>query len=52
MLVRGVVDDEIDNDPYPALLAAMGELDEVAQRPVAGVNAVVVRDVVTVVLAG
>jgi hypothetical protein len=52
MLVRGVVDDEIDNDPNPALLAAMSELDEVAERPVARINAVVIRDVVTVVLAG
>ena len=52
MLVGRVVDDEIDDDADAALLAAMGEFDEVAQRAVAGIDAVIVRNVVAVVLAG
>ena len=52
VLVRGVVDDEVDDDADAALLAAMGEFDEVAERAVARIDAVIVRDVVTVVLAG
>ena len=52
MLVRGVVDDEIDDDADAALLAAMGEFDEVAERAVARIDAVIVRDVVAVVPAG
>ncbi len=51
MLVRGVVDDEIDDDANAALLAAMGEFDEVAERAVAGIDAVIVGDVVAVVAA-
>ena len=52
MRVRGVIDDEIDDDADAALPAAMGEFDEVAERAVARIDAVIVRDVVTVVLAG
>ena len=52
MLVGGVIDDEIDDDANAALLAAMGELDEVAERAVARIDAVIVRDVVAIVLAG
>ena len=52
MLVGGVVDDEVDDDADAALLAAMGELDEVAERAVARIDAVVVGDVVAVVAAG
>ena len=52
MLVRGVIDDEVDDDADAALLAAMGELDEIAERAVARIDAVIVGDVVAVVLAG
>ena len=36
----------------PRCSAAMGEFDEVAERAVARIDAVIVRDIVTVVLAG
>ena len=52
MLIGGVVDDEIDDDADAALPAAMGEFDEVAERAVARIDAVIVGDVVAVVLAG
>ena len=49
MLVRGVVDDEVDEHADAALLGAVGELDEIAERAVARIDAVVVGDVVAVV---
>ena len=52
MLVRGVVDDEVDEHADAALLGAVGELDEVAERAVARIDAVVVGDVVAVVAMG
>ena len=52
MLVGGVIDDQVDDDADAALLAAVGELDEVAERAVARIDVVVVRDVVAVVAAG
>ena len=52
MLIRGVVDDEIDQHADAALLGAVGELDEVAERAVARIDAVVVGDVVAVVALG
>ena len=52
VLVGGVIDDEIDDHADAALLAAMGEFDEVAERAVARIDAVIVRDIVAVVLAG
>ena len=52
MLVGGVIDDEIDDHADAALLAAMSELYEVAQRTVARIDTVIVRDVVAIVLAG
>ena len=52
MLVGGVVDDEIDDHADAALPAAMGAFHEVAERPVARIDAVIVRYIVTVVLAG
>ena len=52
MLVRCVVDDQIDHDPHAALFAAVGEFDKVAQRAVRGIDAVVVGDVVAAVAAG
>ena len=52
MLVGGVVDDEIDEHADAALLGAVGELDEIAERAVARIDAVVVGDVVAVVACG
>jgi hypothetical protein len=52
MRIRGVVDDEVDDDADAALPAAMGEFDKVAQRAVARIDAIIVRDIVAVVLAG
>ena len=51
VLVGGVVDDEVDDHADAALLGRVGELDEVAERAVARVDAVVVGDVVAVVAA-
>ena len=52
MRIRGVIDHKIDDDPHAALPAAMGEFDKVAQAAVARIDAIIVRDVVAVVLAG
>jgi hypothetical protein len=52
MRIRGVVDDKVDDDADAALPAAMGELDKVAERAVARVDAVIVRNIVAVILAG
>ena len=49
MLVRGVVHDEVDQHAHAALLRAVRELDEIAERAVARIDAVVVGDVVAVV---
>ena len=50
MLVRGVVADQLGDDPQPAPVRLADELADVAQRPVVGVDAEVVGDVVAVVL--
>ena len=42
MLVRRVIDDQIDDHAHAALLRAVREFDEVAERAVAGIDAVVV----------
>src|SRR6185437_12426501 len=52
MRIRGVVDDEIDDDTDAALPATMGEFDEIPERAVAWIDTVIIRDVVTIVLAG
>jgi hypothetical protein len=52
VLIGGVVDHEVDDHPYAALLAAMGEFDEIAERAVARIDAVIIRNVVAVVAAG
>src|SRR5258705_7014055 len=52
MRVRSVIDDEIDDDADAALSAAMGEFNEVAQRAITWIDAVIIRDVVAIVLAG
>src|SRR6516164_8938836 len=50
--VRGVIDDEVDDHADAPLLAAMRELDEIAESAITRIDAVIVRDVVAVVLAG
>ena len=52
MLVGGVVDHQVDQHTKSALPAAVGELHKITQRAVAGIDAVVVRDIVTVVALG
>src|ERR1700743_796933 len=49
MFVGGMVDDEVDDHADAALLAAVRELNEVAESSVAGIDVVIVGDVVTVV---
>jgi hypothetical protein len=44
-----MVHHEIDEDADSVLLSAMGELDKVAERPVAPIDAVVIGNVVAVV---
>jgi len=51
VLVRGVVHHEVDDDADAALARRVGELDEIAERAVGGIDAVIVGDVVTVVFA-
>src|SRR4051812_38169600 len=52
MLVGCVVHHQVDKYAYAALLCAMREIHEVAQRAVAGVDTVVVGDVVAIVAMG
>ena len=52
VLVRGVVHHEIDEHAHAALLRRLGELDEIAERAVTRVDAVVVRNVIAVVAEG
>src|SRR6185437_10969044 len=49
--IRGVIDDEIDDDANAALSAAVGEFHEIAERAVSLVDTIIVGNVVTVVLA-
>src|SRR3954463_16433468 len=51
MRIGCVIDHQIDDHADAALTAAMGELDEVAQSTVPGIDAIIVGDVVAVVLA-
>ena len=51
MRIGGVIDHEVDDDAQPALMAAMGELDEVAESAISRIDAVIVGDVVTIVPA-
>src|ERR1700712_2943303 len=52
MGVRGVIDHEVDDDADAALLAAVRELNEIAQRAIFRVDAIIVGYVVAVVAAG
>src|SRR4029077_18207520 len=48
-LIGGMVHDEVDEHADAPLLCTVGEVDKVAERPVALIDAVVVGDVVAVV---
>jgi hypothetical protein len=52
VLIGSVVHDEVDEDAHAALLAAPGEFNKVAEGAVAGVDAVVICYVVSVVAIG
>jgi hypothetical protein len=49
VLVRGVVDDEVGDDPDAAVACRVDELHEVAHAAKPGIDGVVVGDVVSVV---
>ena len=49
MLVRGVGEDELGDDPQPAPVRFAQEVPEVAQRAVGGMDLAIVGDVVAVV---
>ena len=49
VLVRRVVDDEVDEHTYAALLRSMSEFDKIADRAVTRIDAVIVGHVVAVV---
>ena len=51
VFVRGVIDDEIDNDADAALRRRMGEVDEIAKRTECRIDGVIIRNVIAVVAA-
>ena len=52
MLIGRVVDDKVDEHADAALLRTVGEVDEIAERAIALIHAIVVRHVVSVVTMG
>ena len=52
VLVRGVVDHQIDDDADATLLCPVRELDEVAERAVASIDVVIIGHVIAVVAIG
>jgi hypothetical protein len=51
MLIGRVVDDEIDEHADAALLGAVSEFDEIADRSKSRIDCVVIGDVIAVILA-
>src|SRR5262245_8597679 len=49
MLVRGMIDDEIDQYAYAALFGSVREGDEVTERAIASIDAVVVRHIIPII---
>ena len=49
MLIGRVIDDKVDEHADAALLRTVGEIDEIAERAIAVIDAIVVRHVVPVV---
>src|SRR5262249_45587033 len=52
MLVRGVVDDKIDQYAYAALFGSMREGDEVTERAISSIDAVIVRHIIAIIAMG
>src|SRR6266540_662214 len=52
MLVRCVIDHEVDEHTYAALLRAVGEFDKIADCAVARIDAVIIGHVVAVIAMG
>lgn|SRR5579862_731734 len=52
MLIRGMVEHHLDNDPNAALVGGFEKRLEVIQSAVVGVNGSIIRDVITVVTQG
>src|SRR5262245_36191947 len=52
VLVRRVVDDEIDEHPYAALFRAVSEFDKIADHAVARIDAVIVGCIIAVIAMG
>jgi hypothetical protein len=52
MLVRGVVERELDDHLHPAIVRRLEEGLEVVERAVGGIDLPVVRDVIAVVSSG
>ena len=52
MTIRRVVHDQVDDHAHPDLLGVVHEVRELAESAVLGMDVVVVRDVVAVVLVG
>src|ERR1700734_1727114 len=52
VLVGGVIDHKIYYYPYAALTCTMRELDKIAERPIGGIDPVIVGNVIPVVAAG
>ena len=50
VFIGGVVDHQVDEHAHPALLAALGKLDEIAQRAVSRIDTIVVGNVVSIIL--
>src|ERR1700738_5010964 len=49
MLVRRVIHDQVYEHPNATLLCGVSKFDEIAERAVSGVDAVVIRDVVAII---
>ncbi len=52
MVDGGVIHHEVDDHADAALLGAVRELDEIAERAIAGIDRIMVGDVVTVIAPG
>src|SRR4029450_5288223 len=52
VLVRGMINHEVDEDAHAALLGAVGKFDKIAEGAVTRIDAVVIGDVIAVVATG
>ena len=51
MLVGGMIYNKVNDYADPALLSAVGELDEIAECSISGIYAIVVRNIVAIIAA-